>query len=163
MLRHRSAASTRQYLSDSVRLAALAVTMSAVSSGRVDFADPGIRRPLGPGAAGGARLPLQAPLLGPQAPVKSHPGSLALGSVSLRQLLTSSATGGGQGDTRRDTSFALGSVSLRQLLTFVSHWRGAGDSDGIPIPPPVGNLATSARPLARSGADVGAGARSTRY
>ena len=106
VLRHRSAASTRPYLSYSVRLAALAVTMSAVSSGRIDLADPGIRRPLGPCAAGGARFPLQAPLLGPTGPgviptgvVRSGVG-LAAAAAHLRQPLA-----GGQGDTstRRDS------------------------------------------------------------
>ena len=124
VLRHRSAASTRPYLSDSVRLAALAVTMSAVASGRVDLADPGIRRPLGPGAAGGARFPLQAPLLGP-----TGPGEIPAGVV------------------RSGVGLAAAAAHLRQPL-----------AGGRGIPPPVGNLATSARPLARRGAAVGAGA-----
>jgi hypothetical protein len=59
VLRHRSPASTRPYITDSARMASLAVTMTAASSGRP--ATVGLL-PRGPGPAGGADRPLRPPL-----------------------------------------------------------------------------------------------------
>jgi hypothetical protein len=70
VLRHRSAASTRPYITDSTRVAALAVTMSAATSGRPPA---GGRHPRGPGAPGGAgRLP-RPPLRDARAPAPGPP------------------------------------------------------------------------------------------
>ena len=59
VLRHRSLASTRPYITDAARMASLAVTMSAATSGRSSAAGP---RPREPGAAAGAGGPPRAPL-----------------------------------------------------------------------------------------------------
>ena len=61
VLRHRSPASTRPYITDSARMASLAVTMSAASGGRPAGAGG---RPRGPGSAGGAGGPRHPPRLG---------------------------------------------------------------------------------------------------
>ncbi len=59
VLRHRSPASTRPYITDAARMASLAVTMSAATSGRSSAAG---LRPHEPGAAAGAGGPARAPL-----------------------------------------------------------------------------------------------------
>ena len=100
VLRHRSVASTRPYITDAARVASLAVTITAASVGRGSPGGPARLHASMAGPPGGAPRPLAPP-----GRLYTHP----------RQAVRS-PTG----------SFAYEPTSIRQLLTFLSYWRGAG-------------------------------------